>query len=351
MIYYSHVNEDNRAEREIILQNNLENCVVVSGSGERAIGLLGHHIKNCFALDVNLEAQYLLELKILAIRTFSSDEYFKFTGHFISDKNTRLKQFLQIQDGLTLDCKEFWLKHQSDIGKGLFNIGHFEKFMNRVRPLNRLFLGKKFLQSLEKPYSECKGFPNMRWKFILWLFGQRWVYLLMGNKDIAFIAPDGQTHLVSKGFDRVLKADIAHESFLHHLSFNGHLRAMKAEALPPSLQTQILGDIKAALNTDLSINYYTGDLKEEIAKEQLYFDNCFYSVSDILSFVDFDYVINLLENIKKAGKSNVHLVLRSFLRGRIEAKQLEKIKEYVREVTDLSDRDYSGNYQLLHLKF
>ena len=40
MIWYSHVNEDNRAERNLLLQGQYDQVICITGSGERALALM-----------------------------------------------------------------------------------------------------------------------------------------------------------------------------------------------------------------------------------------------------------------------------------------------------------------------
>lgn len=324
---------------------------MVTGSGERVLALLSPELQQVYAIDINPEAQYLLELKLAALRVLEPADYLRWLGHTEATAAER-RQLLPLADlPLTDDCRRYWTENQVSIDRGLLQIGHFERFLARIRPLLRPFLGKGFRDSFRLPLAQCSHFPHRRWRLLVWLFGQRWVYKLMGNRDIAFIAPDGQIELIPQAFDRILQAGQAHRSFLHHLVFNGHLRDMPAEDLPISLQINHLQNIKNSINNNkLNIHYATGDLKTVIEAQQLYFDDCLYSVSDMLSFVDFDYLEQLVAGIRASGKTKTHLVCRSFLRGRLQATQLDRLRSLVLQVNDSSEADRSGNYQIIHLQ-
>ena len=65
MIYYSHINEDNWVEKQLMDQGHFERLVTVCGSGERVISLLSHpHLSKVDVVDINIKALFLLELKI-----------------------------------------------------------------------------------------------------------------------------------------------------------------------------------------------------------------------------------------------------------------------------------------------
>ena len=54
MIWYSHVNEDNRVERGLLLQGEYDQVICVTGSGERALALMDAGKLQLFhAIDIN----------------------------------------------------------------------------------------------------------------------------------------------------------------------------------------------------------------------------------------------------------------------------------------------------------
>ena len=71
MIYYSHVNEDNRVELQLLEKNACPAVVALAGSGERVIALMGNDsCKEIHAVDKNPEALFLLQLKIAMLKNF-----------------------------------------------------------------------------------------------------------------------------------------------------------------------------------------------------------------------------------------------------------------------------------------
>ena len=83
MLYYSHVNEDNNIEREIVFHNKPSTIFCISGSGERLISLLDTPgLKKVVAIDFNPEAQFLLNLKLTAIQNLSVNSYLDFIGFY-----------------------------------------------------------------------------------------------------------------------------------------------------------------------------------------------------------------------------------------------------------------------------
>jgi hypothetical protein len=102
---------------------------------------------------------------------------------------------------------------------------------------------------------------------------------------------------------------------------------MREEDLPPSLQTAVLLAIKQRLvNKEIQIEFYKCDLLDFVLENKaLTGDTVFYSVSDILSFVDFAYLQKLLSHISINGNL---IAVRSFLSNRLTEADLGLLRLY-----------------------
>jgi len=68
MLFYSHVNEDNTIERQLLQNSGCRHAVAIAGSGERVIALMDHEsCKKITAVDFNKDALFLLQLKYLHV--------------------------------------------------------------------------------------------------------------------------------------------------------------------------------------------------------------------------------------------------------------------------------------------
>lgn len=344
MLYYTHVNEDNRIERQLLQQHGCTTAVAVTGSGERVLALMdAESIKKIIAVDLNKEAIFLLQLKIAVLTSLSTEQYFKFTGHHIGDKNFRRACFEKIKPHLNEDCSIYWGKRIKDIEKGIINAGHFEKFLTRIRPVLHLFLGKNFLSAFN---SRSSFFLKLKWKILSCFFSQTWIYSMLGNKDPAFIGKAVQSRYIPEALDNMIRNGNAYSSFIAHLIFKGHLRNMENEDIPPSFNENTIDKIRERLlKRSLIIEYYTGDLLTFIKQTTLPADlRVFYSVSDILSFEDQDYLSALLEKITAKGGNTI--VWRSFLSNRLTKQQQDNLSSKYKEVLQHDKDESSGMYQV-----
>ena len=349
MIYYSHVNEDNGVERELLQQSSCKTVIAVAGSGERILALLDNVACAEFhAVDVNEEALFLLELKMIILRHLSVEQYLEFCGHKRCKKKQRHEWFEQVKLPLSAACKMYWEKHISLIENGIIYCGHFERFLIRVRPVIIQFLGKNFLKMLSGAAINANEFPKRRWKFIMRLFSQRWIYKAWGNKDVAFVGEDSIIRHIPDALDRIMRRGDAPSCFMTHLIFRGHLRDMKEEDLPPSLQEEVLHRIKEKLDSEaIDLHFHHADLLQFVDKDAQPASGVFYSISDILSFEGHDYLQRLLA--KTVGPGNV-VVWRTFLRNRIDGDFENVLKTKYSGLTSCTSSESTGMYQVFAIR-
>jgi S-adenosylmethionine:diacylglycerol 3-amino-3-carboxypropyl transferase len=132
-----------------------------------------------------------------------------------------------------------------------------------------------------------------------------------------------------------------------HLIFKGHLRNMAKEIMPPSLQKHVLKRVGERLREgDLSLDYYHADLAD-VMSWQTSAGPTLYSLSDILSFEDHGYLIDLLQNIAPNPKHIV--VIRSFLRNRLGQAELDSLSLAYHHVAVHDAAESTGMYQIISL--
>lgn len=349
MVYYSHVNEDNRVERNILRTTSCKNVVAVAGSGERVLALMDEESCAEFhVVDVNPEALYLFELKLVALEFLYVEEYLAFIGHYPSSKQSRLSWFERIGDQLSDKCRGFFIKNIRHIENGILYMGHFEKFLNRVRKPVNFFLGNNFKNVIKGDFDK-KTFPSFKWNMICRLFSARFIYKVYGNKDQAFTGKDALTRHIPLAITQTIRQNKAHSSFMVHLVFRGHLRDMKEKDLPPSLNKMVLSRIKHRLSEkQLTVHFHENDLLSFAKKNtSRIIGPVFYSASDILSFEDHEYLVQLVDTVAK--NENV-VVWRAFLRNRTGKKDLMKQRLLYKNSIDHSGSESTGMYQVFSLQ-
>lgn len=348
MIYYSHVNEDSRIERELLRQCGCRTVVAVAGSGERLLALMDEEAcQEFYAVDLNEEALFLLQLKLAALQHLRVEEYWQFCGHHPAPAAQRVQWYHEIKERLTLSCLLYWQEQTAMIRKGILNTGHFERFLQRVRPLIGFFLGKDFLHSRPANEGARDQFPHRRWKLLQWLFSLSWVYKAAGNRDAAFVGRGAVVSHIPAALDRIIRQGKARSSFMIHLIFRGHLRDMDPADLPLSLQKEVLQRIKQRLALSrLRIHFHHSDLLNFVEKKVAGAQQVFYSLSDILSFEEPDYLQQLLDNT--IGEGNT-VVWRAFLRNRADSMEKTRLNRRYPGVQENTEEESTGMYQVFSL--
>ncbi|MHA4842912.1 DUF3419 family protein [Flavitalea antarctica] len=348
MIYYSHVNEDNRVESSLLRSGSFSSVVAICGSGERVLSLMDNNdCKKLAVVDSNEEAIFLQQLKIAALTKLSVDEYLLFIGHVDSSGDERLLLFELFVNELSLKAQTFWRTNLSLVKRGILHIGHYERFLQRARPVTNFWLGKSF-KNIFKPSGQHLNFSAERWKLLQQLFSFKIVYLVFGNRDVAFTGSSSELRRIPAAMDKIIQNGKASSCFMTHLVFKGHLLDMCQEELPPSLQKNVLADIRERLlNREITITYHVEDLLEFLRRKEHETEGpVFYSISDILSFADFDY----LHEIVKTTAANENLVVgRSFLRHRLSQDQLDMLDQYG-TVSMHDEEESTGMYQVFSLR-
>lgn len=344
MLYYSHVNEDNRIERDVLHAAGSKTIVAVAGSGERVIALLDNDaVSEIHAVDVNEDALFLLQLKLAALKVLSVEDYLMFCGHNPAAPRQRENWFGQIQGELSACCKRYWMHHIASIRLGVVHTGHFEKFLRRIRPFLNLFLGRNFRGTLTEK-GIPKSFPQKRWKLLLGVFSMRFIYRLWGNEDAAFISQDATVSYIPSALDEMIGNGKAHSSFMFHLIFNGHLSEMRQTDTPPSLQNHVLEKAKSRLSSSrLAVHYHTHDLLSFVQTYKDHFSTpVFYSLSDMLSFENTDY----LRDVSALLQSQRHtIVWRTFLRNRADKNSFCQVLG-IKQLDEHTADESTGMYQV-----
>ena len=154
--------------------------------------------------------------------------------------------------------------------------------------------------------------------------------------------------MIPNALQAVLDGDKVDQSFMFHLVFKGHLHHMPQLQRPPSLQPMILERIKEKLEAEkLQIHYRCGDLWSIWRDTHTSIEGpVFFSLSDLLSFVDFDYVKKFCQAVETKVNKDSSIVLRAFLRHQLSQGQLNWLKDHFEQVEDLSNEEMTKMYKV-----
>ena len=313
-INYSSCNEDTFSELKALNININDVVLAITGSGGRALDLLIANPKKIISIDINPLQNYLLELKIAAIKNLRYERYLEFLG--LRESKHRISLYRQICSCLSPQARNFWDGQPKMIKRGVLYQGRWERYFKMLAIVVKIFRRKKLKRlfsfvDIENQRKFCKKHWNTKgWKFFL-NFVCRCFFLKFIFKDPGFYQyvpknfPTGE--YVFNSMSKTLDTYLAKEN--HFLSLLILNRYTNEKALPIYLMQKNYSLLKENISrveivTD-SLQNYLGNLPEKSINK--------FSLSDISSFTSDEEYLSILESCIRVAMSRGLICLRHFL--------------------------------------
>ena len=130
-IHYSQCWEDPAILERALQVNSSDQILSITSGGCNTLTLLLGNPASIVAVDSNPSQNYLLELKIAAIKKLDHPEFLEFLG--IHASNDRVNCFKDISDLLTENARVWWEARLALIREGIIHIGKFENYLKVFR--------------------------------------------------------------------------------------------------------------------------------------------------------------------------------------------------------------------------
>ena len=311
---YSIGNEDWSTEEEGLKIEPSNRVLCITASGDRPLHILQHPCQEVVAVDANPVQNYLLDLKVAAMKKLDNPNYLAFMG--ISACSKRLHTLNLLNPHLSSLSAHYWRKHAKMVNKGILYQGDMENWVRRLTYLLRKWR-KHEIQTLfscqnleqQKEFLE-KGWNHKFWKRLFKIVLTPWLSRYLYIKDPGLYAHFDSS--VSPGevlydrFMRFLHDHLAKENLLLSMVLLGEIHH---EALPPYLTTQGIDLIRPRLDR---LNVVTQDVISYLrSAPENHFDR--FSMSDVASYLSYDSFVSLLNVIVHSAKPGARFCLRQFL--------------------------------------
>jgi S-adenosylmethionine-diacylglycerol 3-amino-3-carboxypropyl transferase len=313
-INYSSINEDSNSEIKVLQLSKNDEVLCITGSGSRVLNLLTQKPKMIFAVDFNRCQNYLLELKIEAIRHLDYEDYISFLG--LIPSSNRLQYIDIIEYSLSEGARKFWKKNSNLIIKGIIYQGRWEKYFRNlariiklIRPnlLNKLF---DCTSIEEQNFLWNESWDDSTWRFFIRAISYRvdWKYFF-GDPGFYKYVPKYfsiENYLNSK-FSSAIENFLFSQSPFVNILFKGKFNL--DAPLPVYLQKDYHLILRENLN---SIHIKTGSISDVFdASKGTNFSA--FSLSDFSSYVnDSDYE-NIWKLLLERSKDGARVCERQFL--------------------------------------
>ncbi len=314
MINYSSCNEDTNSELRALEISEDDVVLAVTGGGARALDLLTARPKKIIAIDMNPLQNYLLELKMAAIKALNYDRYAEFLG--LRGCNERVALYRRICSELSHEARLFWDTQLKMIKKGVLYQGRWERYFKILAWTVKIFRRKKVktlfsFADIEKQREFCRAKWNSKlWKSYINFVCRRffWKYFLRDPGFYHYVPRD--FHIGDYIFSSMMKSlDTYLARDNHFFSLLFHSKYTNEKSLPIYLQERNYAVLRENLSrieivTD-SLQHYLRYCPEQSIDK--------FSLSDVSSFMaENDYLL-ILKSCLRVTKPKGLFCLRHFL--------------------------------------
>jgi S-adenosylmethionine-diacylglycerol 3-amino-3-carboxypropyl transferase len=313
-ILYSTCDEDSTSELRALNITPDDRVISVTGSGCRTLSLLTRNPRSLVSVDFSPGQNYLLELKLAAIRTLSYDTLLAFLG--IEECSNRWIIFESLAERIPANAMAYFRRHRWAIENGILFSGRHERFYVRVvAPLVHLFFGRHLKQlfsssTVEEQYRVYKEHIDGRlWRrFVRTGFSENTLRLLLNdaNYHIKIDVPSIGDYILQR-LDHTFSHHLARDNHWVSFMFNG--KYSSRTSLPHFLLRDSYEAIRHATTrvtvvTDNLIHYLKTVPNQAVDK---------FSLSDVTSCINKEEFNTLLDEVFRTGRAGGHLCYRNFL--------------------------------------
>lgn len=313
-ILYSTCDEDSFSELRALDITPNDDVVSVTGSGCRTLSLLTRNPRSITSVDYSPGQNYLLELKIAAIRALSYDDLLAFLG--IDGSDRRWDVFESLAGQISAPAAAYFRQHPQAIKNGVLFSGRHEQFYVRVvAPLMHLFFGRK----LRRLFA-AQTIDEQRQIYREQVAGKLWQWMIrkgFSESSLRRILNDDKYHIeidVPSPGDYLLER--LDHTFSHHLARKNHWVSFMLNGKYPDrtcLPHFLLRESYEAIRRATTIlTPVTDNLIEHLMRlPDRSIDK--FSLSDVTSCINKQEFNALLEQVFRTGKPGARLCYRNFL--------------------------------------
>lgn len=317
-----------------------DKVLCITASGDRPLHLLLNDPQQVVSVDFNPIQNYLLELKIAAIKELSYAQFMAFMGvHPCAD---RLSTYPQLRDQLSDNAREYWDTHPKMLRKGVVFQGKVEQFC--------LFFSLFFQLLYKKKTKILLGFDcvEQQAKYVEENWDTKWHRLIYKLSIAAPKIPrisvfddpglhayvddsiDPGFYMYARKID-YLKRGLANKSLLLQLLYHGEL---VEKGYPACLREENYLLIRSRVDR---IIIDTEDITRFLNKTDQTFD--VFSLSDTASYMPHDQFHTTLEGVKCCAKPGARFCFREYMTRYSIPQHLEPV--FVRDKNKEQEAEFS----------
>lgn len=311
-INYSAANEDGQTER-LALGERLPGgqALCITGSGSRPLELLIAQPRRIVAIDFNASQNYLLELKLAAMRAFEYADYAAFLG--LTPDDQRAAKYQHLRESLSGDCRAFWDGHTRRITTGVIYCGRWERYLHLMARAVHLAKGgtiRGIINSADINEQACRwkaATAGLGWRTMMQLLSMRLIWRYIAREPGIDLVPP---HINIAGVIEERLAAAARQHLFRQCAFGGLLMTGRYfdGVFPCHLEARNYATIRAQLD---KIQLVTGSLAEHLHNTQDRYDA--FSASDFGSYAQPELYRDIWSGMLRSAAPGARVCERLFL--------------------------------------
>jgi len=304
-INYSQCWEDSRVLLSALQISQNDVVLSITSGGDNTLAILTQKPEKVVSVDLNNSQNYLLELKLAAIKKLNYQDFLEFLG--VKDSSQRTELFKRIQESLSFEARQWWQDHVCLIEKGVINSGRFEKFLQIFAKfvLPAIHSKKTVYEFLNiSDLSQQRNFynhtwNNWRWGFFFKVFSSRIILKKFARQKGIFKYADEPDvgKIYFQRFQKNLQNISVKDNYFVRYCFTG---LYDLSSLPPYLEDKNKDLLK---DSKTPIDIVTDSVFEYLKKTP---DNYFskFNLSDIFESLSNEENNDLWAEIMRTAKNN-----------------------------------------------
>ncbi|MEQ8173380.1 MAG: BtaA family protein [Candidatus Eremiobacterota bacterium] len=349
-LVFNQVWEDPEVDKKGWNINNNDIIVTITSAGCNALDYLLSSPELIYALDINPTQNYLLELKISAIKNLDYEAFWTFFGEAKSRSN-RYNYYKYLRHDISDEAKRFWDKQIKSFQKGFYRCGHLGLALRVLRTYSKLMVGgRRTIEGIlntdnQEEYYRTKIRPRMLSPIGRYFAGNPFQLSCMGihkhQIDLLkkFNYVDFSSY-VEHILDSMLGGDIpVDDNYFLHMVIMG--RYLNREVAPGYLREKNFDILKENIHkiTIKNISQYdflSGRPDNSVTK---------FNLLDSVDWMKKEQFINLFNEIYRTGTSESVIIFRSGLYNFVLPKEIKEKFIFDKEKSMmLHEQDRSGVY-------
>jgi S-adenosylmethionine-diacylglycerol 3-amino-3-carboxypropyl transferase len=350
-IYYSQCWEDPYILLDGLNIQKEDKIVSITSGGCNTLTLLLKDPKEVISLDINPVQNYLLELKISAIRNLSYEDLLMFFG--IEKSGNRLKLYNQLESHLSSEAQEWWKSHADFIQNGIIHCGKLERFFGLFRKvILPLAHPKKTIQSLftKRTKEQQLEFYERTWNTWRW----RLLFNIFFSKKVMSIAARNpqlfeylEKNNISEYYLKKTKDAMCSDPWNNFILYYIFIGNYDKDHLPPYLIKENLSLIKERLDRIRIISEDVGSFLKRASGPYTK-----YNLSNIFEACSLELTTDIFKNIATHSNSGSRLVYINHMIIRTFPEQLAGQIAHDREKERISEeKNMAFFYEIIHIDY